>query len=99
MSAPNKKARRANGGLNFEAFSETNNSTVPRAIEPARQRFGAAGSGARRTRAVRTFRRTFRRRDSRRSAFGLCYDRSRDPGRLVGATLPPVARLIEGALS
>jgi len=48
MSASTQKARRANGGLHFEAFSETNNSTVPRAIESARQRFGVAGSGARR---------------------------------------------------
>jgi hypothetical protein len=39
MSASDEKARRANGGLNFEAFSETNNSTVPRAIESARQRY------------------------------------------------------------
>ena len=41
MSASNEKARRANAGLNFEAVSETNNSTVPRAIEPARQRYFA----------------------------------------------------------
>jgi hypothetical protein len=39
MNASYEKARRANGGLNFEAFSETNNSTVPRTIEPARQRY------------------------------------------------------------
>jgi hypothetical protein len=39
MSASDEKARRANGGLNFEAFSETNISTVPRTIEPARQRY------------------------------------------------------------
>jgi hypothetical protein len=39
MSASDEKARRADVGLNFEAFSETNNSTVPRAIEPARQRY------------------------------------------------------------
>lgn len=39
MSVSDEKARRANVGLNFEAFYETNNSTVPRAIEPARQRY------------------------------------------------------------